>query len=80
VHDAGANKIYLLNNLKWYALPRTPVDSLAHELTHFVQIRDLNQSGNDEDQLEIDAVKVQDWFRTNYGKYIVHQEYHGPCK
>lgn len=79
VFDAPKNTIYLTNNKNWYKAPRTPVDSLVHELTHYVQSIDLDKGGGDPDQLEIEAIQVQDWFRTNYGQYIQDEKYQGPC-
>ena len=42
-------------------------DSVAHELTHFVQAKYQNFDLNDE-SLEWDAIDVQNWFRENFCK------------
>lgn len=80
VYDAPNNTIYLTNNMKWYKSPRTPVDSLVHELTHFVQVQDQNGASGDEDLLEADAVKVQTWFRETHSQFIGDEKYQGACQ
>lgn len=80
VYNANTNTLYLTNNKAHYRNSRTPVDSLVHELTHFVQSKDLNASHEDGEYLEEQATRVQTWFRDNYGMHIVNENYQGPCK
>lgn len=80
VYDANTNTLYLNNNKASYKNSRTPVDSLVHELVHFVQSKDFNASHEDGEYLEDQAVQVQTWFRDNYGLHIQNEDYQGPCK
>lgn len=64
------NEIYLIDDPTYYSrTERFLEDSLAHELTHFIQVVyrhwDL-QSGDD--SLEYEAVHTQTWFRDTYMK------------
>ncbi len=62
------NEIYILDEAEYYKKnQRCMDDSVAHELTHFVQSRYQNFDLNDE-SLEMDAVDVQTWFRENFCK------------
>lgn len=77
------NTIYLLNRLDAYRSPRTPVDSLVHELVHFVQVMDRNGGqflGLDQDQLEVEAVAIQTWFRETHPVDELAQDYLGECR
>ena len=80
VYNADENTVYLTNQRARYKSPRTPVDSLVHELTHFVQSKDKGaHKGDNEEYYEEQAVRVQTWFRENRGQYIVNESYQGPC-
>jgi hypothetical protein len=60
------NEIYLLDDADYYKKTERFIDdSLAHELTHFVQVKYQNFDINDE-SLEWDAVDIQTWFRDNF--------------
>lgn len=62
------NEIYLMDDADYYKKTgRCIDDSLAHELTHFVQVKYQNFDINDE-SLEWDAVDIQTWFRENFCK------------
>ncbi|MBC7420053.1 MAG: hypothetical protein H7328_04930 [Bdellovibrio sp.] len=63
------NEIYILDEAKYYdESKRCMDDSLAHELTHYVQVKYKNYDLNDE-SLEWDAIEVQTWFRDNFCKF-----------
>lgn len=72
------NTIYLMNKKASYKSPRTPYDSLVHELVHFVQQADFGGTG-DEDYMENEAVRIQTWFRETYGQHVQNEKYKGPC-
>ncbi len=60
------NIIYLLDDQSYYEKnQRCMDDSLAHELTHYVQSKYKGWDLND-DSLEMDAIDVQTWFRETY--------------
>lgn len=80
VYDANTNTIYLMNKKTSYKHPRTAVDSLVHELTHFVQYQDQGGASGDQDILEGEAIRVQTWFRENRGDRIQNEKYQGPCE
>lgn len=80
VYDVNTNTIYLMNKKNSYKAPRTPVDSLVHELAHFVQVKDRGHGMEDGDALESEAVQVQTWFRENRGNFISEEKYQGPCE
>lgn len=79
VYDPNTNTIFLSNTRTRYKFPRTPVDSLVHELTHFVQHTDFGAGKDDDEYLENQAVQVQTWFRDNRGSSIKDESYQGPC-
>ena len=66
-YNALTNKIYLATDESRYKLPRTQLDSLAHEYTHFFQFlksgKDLARIIEDDEFNESQAVSVQTWFR-----------------
>ena len=63
-----SNEIYLLDDADYYKKTgRCIDDSLAHELTHYVQVKYQNFDINDE-SLEWDAIDIQTWFRENFCK------------
>lgn len=67
VYIIKKNEIYLYDDAKYYKrFDRFIDDSLAHELTHYVQ--DVYQGANimEDNYLEEDAVHVQNWIRENY--------------
>lgn len=62
------NMIFLMDEADYYSSKgRCMDDSLAHELTHYVQDRYLHWDINDE-SLEWDAVEIQTQFREEYCK------------
>lgn len=66
VYVVKQNKIYLLDDAAYYEKTgRCIDDSLAHELTHYVQVVYQNWDLADE-SLEWDAVDMQTWFRETY--------------
>jgi hypothetical protein len=79
VYDFNTNSIYLMTQKKTYKHPRTAVDSLVHELVHFVQYKDQGQTQDEMDFLESEAIAIQTWFRDNLSKYIIDEKYQGPC-
>lgn len=80
VFDANSNTIFLSNTKSRYKHPRTPVDSLVHELVHFVQVKDQGAGKEDDEYLENQAVQIQTWFRENNGRFIIDESYRGPCE
>ena len=65
-YSAKNNEIFLVDDLNYYqSMKRCMDDSLAHELTHYVQFKYQNFDMNDE-SLESDAVAVQTWFRETF--------------
>jgi len=60
------NEIYLLDDDTYYKQNhRCMDDSLAHEWTHFLQLKYQKFDMNDE-SLEWDAIDLQNWFRENF--------------
>lgn len=60
------NKIYLSDDQSYYdKVGRCMDDSLAHELTHYIQVKYRGWS-LDDDSLEWDAIDTQTWFREKY--------------
>lgn len=80
VFVAKDNTIFLMSKRSSYKAPRTAVDSLVHELVHFVQHADFDGATGDEDYMEQQAVNVQTWFRENRGALIIDEKYQGPCE
>ncbi len=71
------NEIYLLDDANYYEKTgRFLDDSLAHELTHYIQVKYQNASLNEDETLETDAVFEQTWFRETYMK---NQDAPSPC-
>lgn len=63
------NKIYLNDDKAYYdKVERCIDDSLAHELTHYIQVKYLGKSLEDDESLEWDAVDTQTWFREQFCK------------
>jgi hypothetical protein len=61
------NEIFLIDDDNYYQrLKRTIDDSLAHELTHYVQFHYQNYDLQLDDTAEAVAIDVQTWFRDNY--------------
>ena len=59
---ANRNEIYLLDDADYYArLKRTPDDSLAHELVHYIQVRYLGADLEDP-SCETEAIAIQGRF------------------
>lgn len=62
------NEIYMSDDAAYYKkMKRCIDDSLAHELTHYLQVMYFNYDTSDE-SLETEAVDVQTWFRENFCK------------
>jgi len=62
---SNSNEIYLIDDAGYYAgVRRTIDDSLAHELTHYLQAR--YGRANLVDWEEVEAVAIQHWFRTEH--------------
>jgi hypothetical protein len=62
------NKVFLNDDAAYYIRTgRCMDDSLAHELTHYVQAKYLNWDLNDE-SLEWEAIEIQTAFREEYCK------------
>lgn len=62
-YAVARNEIYLMDDASYYArLNRTLDDSLAHELTHYIQVHYFN-ADLAEEPCELDAISVQQWFR-----------------
>lgn len=62
------NQVYMTDGRDYYDhVNRCMDDSVAHELTHYVQAQYQHFDLNDE-SLEWDAVDVQTWFRENFCK------------
>lgn len=60
------NKIYISDEKAYYdKTERCMDDSMAHELTHYIQVKYRGWSLND-DSLEWDAIDTQTWFREKY--------------
>jgi hypothetical protein len=58
------NEIYLVDAADAYRPRDTSIDdSLAHELTHYVQTKYLGRALDDDPSMEFQAVDVQRWFR-----------------
>jgi hypothetical protein len=63
------NEIYIIDEADYYRRnQRCMDDSVAHELTHYVQSKYQKFDLNDE-SLEWDAIEVQTWFRENFCKF-----------
>ena len=63
-----SNALFILDDADYYKkLSRCIDDSIAHEMTHFIQVKYLNLDLNDE-SLEWEAVDIQNWFRENFCK------------
>jgi hypothetical protein len=67
IYNAKTNTVFLATDPGRYKAPRTALDSMAHEFTHFFQFievgRDLNSPILYSDEAESEAVRVQEWFR-----------------
>ena len=60
------NKIYVSDEKAYYdKTGRCIDDSLAHELTHYIQVK-YRGWNLDDDSLEWDAIDTQSWFREKY--------------
>ena len=66
VYVAHSNHIYISDDQSYYdEMKRCMDDSLAHELTHYIQYKYRGWDLND-DSLEWDAIDTQTWFRENH--------------
>lgn len=79
VYTPASNQIFLMTAPGSYRNGRSIYDSLAHEYTHFIQVKyrntPLDQFGDAE---EAQAVDVQTAFRQKYGALIVDGEFACP--
>lgn len=64
------NEIYLMDEAEYYEKRNRFIDdSLAHELTHYLQVRYRGvEIATADDSVESQAVAMQDWFRETYMK------------
>lgn len=63
------NAVFLADKAVFYLRGRFIDDSVAHEFAHYIQYyyKGAKDDPNaDQDQLEIEAVRVQDWFRETF--------------
>lgn len=63
------NVIFLSDKAVFYLRGRFIDDSVAHEFAHYIQYYYKGEKDNpnsDQDQLETEAVRVQDWFRETF--------------
>lgn len=63
------NAIFLSDKAVFYLRGRFIDDSVAHEFAHYIQYYYKGEKDNpnsDQDQLETQAVRVQDWFRETF--------------
>jgi hypothetical protein len=66
-YAAHLNEIYLLDDDRWYRNGRVIDDSLAHELTHYLQLKYRGWKVEELDEsAEAEAVGEQTWFRDTY--------------
>ena len=67
-YSVTQNVIYLIDDASYYErLGRFIDDSLAHELTHYVQVVYQGwQLDPHDDSIEMDAIDVQTWFRETF--------------
>src|SRR6185369_5788720 len=74
------NEIFIMDDSSYYERMRRFVDdSIAHEFTHFIQVRYQGASLRDaDDSLESDAIDVQTWFRETYMRDGLPPE--APCR
>lgn len=69
VYVAARNEIYISDDASYFAaVHRFIDDSIAHELTHFIQVKyqAADLMDDPDDFFEGDAIKVQSWFRDNF--------------
>lgn len=65
-YDVSTNRIFLSDDKSYYdKMGRCLDDSLAHEVTHYVQVKYQNWSLDDE-SLEWDAIDIQTQFREDF--------------
>lgn len=62
------NEIFIMTGREYYdKYERSVFDSLAHEITHYLQHRYQNADfTSGDDSLEWDAIETQSWFRETY--------------
>lgn len=61
------NEIYMLDDAEYYKKTgRALDDSVAHELTHYIQVQYKGMDLGSDDIAEMQAVDVQTWFRENF--------------
>jgi hypothetical protein len=69
VYNPNRNEIFIMTERAYYERhQRSVYDSLAHELTHYLQKEYFNAdfSNGDDMTWEMDAVYYQNWFRDTY--------------
>jgi hypothetical protein len=77
VFNPVTNEIFIMTERSYYEkYDRSVYDSLAHELSHYIQFayKGADFSVGD-DSLEAQAVDVQNWFRETYKSQFVNDEF-----
>jgi hypothetical protein len=78
VYNPIRNEIFIMTERAYYERhERSVYDSLAHELTHYIQKEYLNAdfSNGDDMTWEMDAVYYQNWFRDTYKDHFQGDEF-----
>jgi hypothetical protein len=63
---AGRNVIFLTDEPVYYENGMTLDEALAHEYTHFIQVRYREVALEDYDHNESEAIRVEFWFRETF--------------
>jgi hypothetical protein len=68
VFNPLTNEVFIMSERKYYTkMNRSIYDSIAHELTHYVQNHYMGVSFTEEDDsVEAQAIEIQTWFRETY--------------
>lgn len=68
VYVFAKNEIYIMDDAAYYIkMNRFIDDSLAHELTHYLQVKYQGLKDDDDvDSAESDAISTQTWFRETF--------------
>lgn len=69
VYIINNNEIYMMDEASYYSrLKRFLDDSMAHELTHYIQVmyQGFDLARGEDDSLENDAISTQNWFRQTF--------------
>lgn len=81
VFNPITSEIFMMADTTYYRpRGRSIFDSLAHELTHYIQFAYFNADFKDPtaDMLESQAVDVQNWFRETHGHLVQGDDFHCP--